>query len=105
MTTPAVLKLWTGDGVTREYVQNVPELLGLEYETYKTGNVRWASLDGAAISNAEANRILAVRAWRSPWCSGLRHAVHVQGADRVRALDEDTIRDRIQAGIDAMKGR
>ena len=97
MNTPAVLRTWTGRGETREYVQNVPELLGLEYETYKTGNVRWASLNGAAISNAEANRILSVRAFRAEG----RLYIHSHG---VRALDEAAILCRIQAGIDAMKG-
>ncbi len=58
------LKPWTDStGAVRRYVNNLPELIGLEYETYKTGNIRSASVNGERIYNAAAQRILNAKVW------------------------------------------
>ncbi|MUL61063.1 MULTISPECIES: hypothetical protein [unclassified Mycolicibacterium] len=50
-------------GQTRLYVQNLADLIGLDVDYYKSGNISSAALDGQAISNAEAGRILAAKVW------------------------------------------
>lgn len=64
MTTTVITKDWTGrNGTTRSYIQNVAEILGLDYATYKNGGVRSAALPNTTVSNAEASRILGIKAW------------------------------------------
>ena len=52
---------WTRGEHDRLYVK--PELLGLECEYYKTGNVKRAYWRGNETSNCDANRILAASIW------------------------------------------
>ena len=50
-------------GETRRYVQNWPELIGLEIARYNTGNISGAWLNGEKIPNNRAGSILAVKVW------------------------------------------
>jgi hypothetical protein len=50
---------WEKAGKHRVYFNNMYELWGLEVDFYKTGNVRFASIDGAEISNSQARREMA----------------------------------------------
>src|SRR6185312_14346908 len=61
----AKLREWTPSrgGQTRHYVTNVDEILDLEVDRYKNGGVRSASLNGKSISNAEALRLIGIKAW------------------------------------------
>jgi len=54
-------KLWEKGAHRRVYFNNLAELGGLEYCTYKTGNISSASLAGERISNSEARRLLAAK--------------------------------------------
>src|SRR5690606_23290277 len=49
---------WTKAGHNRIYLNNLAELYGLRYDTYKTGNICWATVDGERISNNSARKIL-----------------------------------------------
>jgi hypothetical protein len=53
---------WTKNGMDRMYFNGLAARVGLEYDTYKTGNICWAELNGRAISHAAARRILAALA-------------------------------------------
>jgi hypothetical protein len=51
---------WTGrDGKHRVYL-SICDLMGVETERYKSGNVSYAARNGVKISNAEASRIMGV---------------------------------------------
>lgn len=52
---------WTRGEYDRLYV--APELLGLECEYYKTGNVHHAYWRGGEMSNCDARRVLAASIW------------------------------------------
>ena len=46
---------WTGgSGEVRHYIENGPELIGLEIDYYKSRRIQYASLDGEKISNNKA---------------------------------------------------
>ena len=63
-TETITLKSWTGrDGKVRRYLNCAIDLLGLDIERYKTGSVRFATLNGESISNADAQRILDAKVW------------------------------------------
>jgi hypothetical protein len=74
MTTPAPLnkitkeqalsiggRAWTGSGGTSRVYLQIEEIIGLDVEMYRTGNVRSAVLRGRDVSNCEARRILSSR--------------------------------------------
>lgn len=50
-------KVWIAGDKNRIYFNNLAELLGLECEFYKTGNVSFASLNGKVISNSKGSNI------------------------------------------------
>jgi len=49
---------WIKGGHDRIYFNNWPELIGLEINRYKTGNISSAFLDGELISNRQAGLLL-----------------------------------------------
>lgn len=62
--TSLILKSWTdGTGRERRYVNNLAEVIGLEYDTYNTGNIIRATFKGEVIANAAAKRILGAKVW------------------------------------------
>jgi len=50
---------WTSGSMDRVYFNDLAAWLGLEYTTYKSGNVSGAKLNGEDISNGSAKRLLA----------------------------------------------
>lgn len=50
-------KVWVAGDKNRIYFNNLAELLGLECEFYKTGNVSCALLDGKVISNSKGSNL------------------------------------------------
>ncbi|MBX9936074.1 MAG: hypothetical protein K2Y10_05730 [Burkholderiaceae bacterium] len=50
-------KAWVAGDKNRIYFNNLAELLGLECEFYKTGNVSCALLDGKVISNSKGSNL------------------------------------------------
>ncbi|OIN79364.1 hypothetical protein [Mycobacterium malmoense] len=86
-------RTWTGaSGITREYITNLPDILGLDVDRYKSGNISSATLRGTRISNAEAARIAGIKAWYDK-----AGRLHVQGADSSRELTEDDVITAISA--------
>lgn len=63
-TVKAILSEWTDSrGHVRRYCSNVAEIIGLEVDRYKTGNIATATVNGVGISNSAAGRLLAVKVW------------------------------------------
>jgi len=60
-------KLWEKHGYRRIYFNNLPALYGLEYDTYNTGNISAAWVDGERVSNSEGRRILSRLAFAKVW--------------------------------------
>jgi hypothetical protein len=83
---------WThpGTGETRWYLQ-IEALIGLDLERYKSGNIWSAELGGEKISNSEATRITAARAW----ISGTDGTLYMQSPARPRT----DLASLIKAGI------
>lgn len=52
---------WTKNGYDRIYFNATK--LGLEYDTYKTGNLRWVTIDDQVISNCRGRKILNDKAY------------------------------------------
>lgn len=65
MTTGKLdMKKWQKDnGETRWYVNNWQDIIGLEVETYKTGNPREVYLMGGLMSNTAYRRIRNTKVW------------------------------------------
>lgn len=64
-TTAPRINDWTHPRTNevRRYIANAAQLAGLVYETYKTGNIRSATLNGESISNRYANSLRNAKAW------------------------------------------
>ena len=58
---------WRGGPHHRIYFNDLPKLLGLRYETYGTGNIKSATLNGKGLSNSKAAKIISstygVKVW------------------------------------------
>ncbi len=48
---------WQRNGTHRVYLNQTNSMLGLDVDTYKSGNISSATLHGETISNAEAGRL------------------------------------------------
>ncbi|MEE8666823.1 MAG: hypothetical protein SOI13_01695 [Bifidobacterium mongoliense] len=101
MTTETAQKItvitedWTGrNGQHRRYIQNVPELIGLELDFYKTGNVCSARLDGIGLSHAKATELASVKAWIDD-----DEQLHVQTYGTPREMTLDEIASRISKNL------
>lgn len=51
------------DGTIRVYINNWPEMIGLEYGRYNSGNVSWATLNGEKLANARAANLLTAKVY------------------------------------------
>lgn len=92
-----------GTDEVRVYLNDWPDLIGLDVEHYKTGNIRSAFYRGEPLSNNKTRNFAGVKAyWKSTdgkvW-SGLRAA-----AERAR-LDPDQMIDHLHEGIAAALAR
>src|SRR5512136_1768988 len=64
-------KEWTkSDGTVRVYLNHVDNLIGMDVERYKSGNVRHAEILGEKISNRRATTLLAAKVY---WENGEIH--------------------------------
>ena len=91
---------WTKNGHDRVYLNNWPELIGLEVTRYKSGNIWAASLNGERISNAEARRILG--AITAVYFDAADGQIHVKwGWDTPRSMTRDELYQAIVDGIHA----
>lgn len=89
---------WQKAGMDRVYINDFHRYIGLETETYKSGNICWAALDGEEISNAEAYRIIG--AVSKVYYDAADNSLHFQGVgSRTRSISREEICDRIRDGI------
>lgn len=51
-------KRWTKYDRDRLYIRDIAKELGLDYDRYNTGNIRYASFNGEKISNSQCRRML-----------------------------------------------
>jgi len=89
----ATLKTWTGSTGTRRYISNLLDILGVEIDYYRTGNIRSALLGGLGISNAEAGRIKGISAWLDE--AGELHISNNNSRD----LSTDNIETAVRAAL------
>jgi len=85
-------RTWTHPqtGATRVYLPDtvIAEAIGLEYERYRSGNIWWATLRGAKLSNARATNLLGASCWVED------DTLHVQLRDS-RDVTPDQLADAI----------
>lgn len=60
-------KLWEKHGFRRIYFNRLHEWYGLTYETYNTGNISDAWVDGQRVSNSDGRRILGRLEFAKVW--------------------------------------
>lgn len=72
----AGFKRWTKGGYDRLYIDATA--CGLEYDTYKSGNISSATFNGESISNARAGRMKAMKMYVDI-ATGEFHAEHAYG--------------------------
>lgn len=58
---------WQRGTMYRIYINDLARWYGLQYTTYKTGNVSSAKLDGEPISNGKASDLLRDLYWAKLW--------------------------------------
>lgn len=58
---------WTDYGYHRIYINNLCELYGLDYTTYKTGNIQSATLNGKSLSNGKASGLRGHLGYAKMW--------------------------------------
>jgi hypothetical protein len=90
-------KEWRKDDMHRVYFNDLAQRVGLEYETYKTGNVKWAKINGTYTSNSHARGIINQLSFGKFWYDV------TAGEFRSSSIDEkyvDTITQSIMAQIE-----
>ncbi|EDU7983785.1 hypothetical protein CSU83_000965 [Salmonella enterica subsp. diarizonae] len=80
-------KLWEKNGMRRVYFNGdiVAAAVGFEYDTYKTGNVKWACLGDASLANGRANAVLTMIYTGKFWFDEADNKIHARG-DECRDL-------------------
>lgn len=75
---------------TRYYIPDWHKLVGFRYQTYKTGNVWWATLDGESLANNRANEFKQTKVWLDE-----EHNIHIGHLTPRVPITEEKIRSRI----------
>lgn len=96
-----IIKSWVGrrGDIVRDYIQNIADIIGLEVIRYGSGNISGASgregsiLDGQHISNIEAGRLSAIKAYYQDG------ELHVQMGN-VRIINADQVIAAIHAAAE-----
>ena len=91
---------WTGrNGQQRIYLNNWPELAGLEISRYKgSGSISSATLNGERISNNKAGMLLAAKIWYDVKAGELRHTIRQVAEDaRIGYVADVLIENLIEA--------
>ncbi|EAP0170031.1 hypothetical protein DLE68_02135 [Salmonella enterica] len=80
-------KLWEKNGMRRVYFNGdiVAAAVGFEYDTYKTGNVKWACLGDASLANGRANAVRTMIYTGKFWFDTADNKIHARG-DECRDL-------------------
>lgn len=74
-------KLWEKNGMRRVYFNGdiVAAAVGFEYDTYKTGNVKWACLGDASLANGRANAVRTMIHSGKFWFDTADNKIHARG--------------------------
>ena len=72
---------WQKGDLDRVYFNDLADLYGLDYTTYKTGNIMSASLGGEKISNSKASKILSSLNFGKLWYDCHTNEFHHRGLD------------------------
>ncbi|EHL5405197.1 hypothetical protein KD288_001372 [Salmonella enterica] len=80
-------KLWEKNGMRRVYFNGdiVAAAVGFEYDTYKTGNVKWACLGDYSLANGRANAVRTMIYTGKFWFDTADNKIHARG-DECRDL-------------------
>ncbi|EAS2153920.1 hypothetical protein BBD74_12550 [Salmonella enterica] len=80
-------KLWEKNGMRRVYFNGdiVAAAVGFEYDTYKTGNIKWARLGDASLANGRANAVRTMIYTGKFWFDTADNKIHACG-DECRDL-------------------
>ncbi|EDX0373175.1 hypothetical protein GTL21_003882 [Salmonella enterica] len=80
-------KVWEKNGMRRVYFNGdiVAAAVGFEYDTYKTGNVKWACLGDASLANGRANAVRTMIYSGKFWFDTADNKIHARG-DECRVL-------------------
>ncbi|ECB6525773.1 hypothetical protein J9R26_001400 [Salmonella enterica] len=80
-------KLWEKNGMRRVYFNGdiVSAAVGFEYDTYKTGNIKWACLGDASLANGRANAVRTMIYTGKFWFDTADNKIHARG-DECRDL-------------------
>ncbi|EAT2390845.1 hypothetical protein EJQ58_10555 [Salmonella enterica] len=80
-------KLWEKNGMHRVYFNGdiVAAAVGFEYDTYKTGNIKWACLGDASLANGRANAVRTMIYSGKFWFDTADNKIHARG-DECRDL-------------------
>lgn len=80
-------KLWEKNGMRRVYFNGdiAAAAVGFEYDTYKTGNVKWACLGDASLANGRANAVRTMIYTGKFWFDTADNKIHARG-DECRDL-------------------
>ncbi|HAF6296302.1 TPA: hypothetical protein G8N97_002464 [Salmonella enterica] len=80
-------KLWKKNGMRRVYFNGdiVAAAVGFEYDTYKTGNIKWACLGDVSLANGRANAVRTMIYTGKFWFDTADNKIHARG-DECRDL-------------------
>ncbi|ELP4662103.1 hypothetical protein QUK01_002790 [Salmonella enterica] len=80
-------KLWEKNGMHRVYFNGdiVAAAVGFEYDTYKTGNIKWACLGDDPLANGRANAVRTMIYTGKFWFDTADNKIHARG-DECRDL-------------------
>ncbi|EJK0711014.1 hypothetical protein NKM76_000123 [Salmonella enterica] len=81
-------KVWEKNGMRRVYFNGdiVAAAVGFEYDTYKTGNIKWACLGDASLANGRANAVRTMIYTGKFWFDTADNKIHARG-DECRDLN------------------
>ncbi|EDT7399852.1 hypothetical protein AHX81_001237 [Salmonella enterica subsp. enterica] len=76
-------KLWKKNGMRRVYFNGdiVAAAVGFEYDTYKTGNIKWACLGDASLANGRANAVRTMIYTGKFWFDTADNKIHARGGE------------------------
>ena len=98
--------LWEKHGYRRIYFNDLAAWYGLEYNTYNTGNISNAWVDGERVSNSEGRRILGRLAGAKVWydlTDGKFHGKVNRQEDFERIVER--IKEGAKVGVKREQGR
>ncbi|MCF0086667.1 MULTISPECIES: helix-turn-helix domain-containing protein [unclassified Streptomyces] len=91
---------WQKNGLDRVYLNDFASVPGLELDTYKSGSISYAALDGEKVSNAEGGRL--ATAVDKVYFDATAGKVFIKwGWGQPRSLDREEIAARVFASVRA----